>query len=60
MEELLPALGGTNNPNPNLLCALENWAVATEMEKVSFHSNPKERQCLRMFKLLHNCTDLTG
>ena len=28
-------------------------------EKVSFHSNPKERQCQRMFKLLHNCTHLT-
>ena len=26
--------------------------------KVSFHSNPKERQCQRMFKLLHNCTHL--
>ena len=25
-------------------------------EKVSFHSNPKEGQCQRMFKLLHNCT----
>ena len=24
---------------------LENWAVATEPEKVSFYSNPKERQC---------------
>ena len=24
---------------------LENSAVATELEKVSFHSNPKERQC---------------
>ena len=24
-----------------------------------FHSNPKERQCQRMFKLLHNCTHLT-
>ena len=31
-------------------------AVATVLEKVSFHSNPKERQCQRMFKLLHdNC-----
>ena len=29
------------------------------MENVSFHSNPKERQCQRMFKLLHNCTHLT-
>ena len=38
---------------------LENSAVATELEKVSFHSNPKERQCQRMLKLLHNCTHLT-
>ena len=30
---------------------LENSAVATGLEKVSFHSNPKERQCHRMFKL---------
>ena len=37
---------------------LENSAVATGLEKVSFHSNPKERQCQRMFKLLHNCTHL--
>ena len=29
---------------------LENSAVATELEKVSFHSNSKERQCQRMFK----------
>ena len=28
-------------------------------EKVIFHSNPKERQCQRMLKLLHNCTHLT-
>ena len=27
--------------------------------KGRFHSNPKERQCQRMFKLLHNCTHLT-
>ena len=38
---------------------LENSAAATGLEKVSFHSNPKERQCQRMFKLLHNCTHLT-
>ena len=37
---------------------LENSAVATGLEKVSFHSSPKERQCQRMFKLLHNCTHL--
>ena len=30
---------------------LENSAVATGPEKVSFHSNPKEGQCQRMFKL---------
>ena len=34
---------------------LENTTVATGLEKVSFHSNPKERQCQRMLKLLHNC-----
>ena len=26
---------------------------------VSFHSNPKERQCQRMLKLPHNCINLT-
>ena len=34
-------------------------AVATRLEKVSFHPNPKERQCQRMLKLLYNCTHLT-
>ena len=34
-------------------------AVAIGLEKVSFHSNPKERQCQRMLKLPHNCTHLT-
>ena len=43
-----------NNP-----ASLENSAVATGLEKVSFHSNPKERQCQRMLKLPHNCTHLT-
>ena len=38
---------------------LENSAVATGLEKVSFHSNPKEGQCQRMLKLLPNCTHLT-
>ena len=33
-------------------------AVATGLEKVSFHSNPKERQCQRIFRLPHNCTHL--
>ena len=35
---------------------LENSAVATGLEKVSFHCNPKERQWQRMFKPPHNCT----
>ena len=35
---------------------LENSAVTTGLEKVSFHFNPKEKQCQRMFKLLYNCT----
>ena len=29
----------------NMSANLENSAVATGLEKVSFHSNPKERQC---------------
>ena len=38
---------------------LQNSAIATGLEEVSFHSNPKERQCQRMLKLPHNCTHLT-
>ena len=43
----------------DMLANLETSAVATGLEKVSFYSNPKERQCQRMLKLLHNCTHLT-
>ena len=39
---------------------LEDPAVAAGLEKVSFHSDPKERQCQRMLKLLHNCTPSLG
>ena len=38
---------------------MENSAVTTGLENVSFHSNPKERQCQRMLKLLDNCTHFT-
>ena len=38
---------------------LKNSAVATGLEKGSFHSNPKERQCQRMLQLPHNCTPIT-
>ena len=43
----------------NMPANLENSAVATGLEKVSFHSNPKERQCQRMLKLPHKCAHLT-
>ena len=43
----------------NIPANLENSAVATGLEKVTFHSNPKERLCQRMLKLSHNCTPLT-
>ena len=43
----------------NMPANLENSAVATGLEKVSFHSNHKETQCQTMFKLPHNCTHLT-
>ena len=34
-------------------------AVAKGLEKVNFCSNPKERQCQKMFKLLHDPIYLT-
>ena len=43
----------------SILKYLESSTEATGLEKVSFHSNPKERQCQRMFKLPYNCTHLT-
>ena len=63
------ALGSITISNPKRWCCesaalnmsakLENSAVATGLEKVSFHSNPKARQCQRVLKLPHNCTHLT-
>ena len=35
---------------------VENSAVATGLEKVSFHSNHKDRPCQRMLKLPHKWT----
>ena len=43
----------------NMPANLENSAVATGLEKVSFHSNTKVAQCQRMFKLPHNYTHFT-
>ena len=42
----------------NMSANLENPAVATGLEKGSFHSNLKEGQCQTMFKLAHK-TDMT-
>ena len=39
-----------------VVCNSQNSAVATGPEKVSFHFNPKEGWCQRMFKLLNSCT----
>ena len=36
---------------------MQQWQ--RKLEKVSFHSNPKERQCQRMLKLPHSCTHFT-
>ena len=33
--------------------------ITTGLEKVSLHSNPKEKQCQRMLKVPHSCTHLT-
>ena len=41
------------------ICQQIGEISATGLEKVSFHSNPKERQCQRMLKLPHKCTHLT-
>ena len=43
----------------NMSANMENSAVAMGLEKVSFHSNPKEGQCQRRLKLSHNYTHLT-
>ena len=50
-DDVVKVSAGLNMPTN-----LENLAVATGLEKVRFHSNPKERQCQRIFKLPHNCT----
>ena len=39
------------------ICKTQQWPW--NWKKVNFHSNPKERQCQKMFKLPHNFTHLT-
>ena len=43
-----------------MLTNLENSAMGTVLEKFSFHSNPKEGQCQRMFKLPYYCVHFTS
>ena len=45
--------GVVTHLEPGILECEGKWA--TGLEKVSFHSNPKEGQCQRMFKVLYNC-----
>ena len=43
----------------NMSANFENSAMATRLENVTFHSNPKESQLQRTLKLPHSCTHLT-
>ena len=49
----------SENVAVNMPANMENSAVATGLEKVNFNSNPKEKQCQRIFKLPYNCTHFT-
>ena len=53
------ASGGDGIPAVTMSANLENSAVATGLEKVTFHPNPKEKQCQKMFKLSYKCTHFT-
>ena len=44
----------------NTSANLEPSAVAAGLEKVSYHSDPKEGQCQRMFQLLYNWNSLVA
>ena len=57
--QILKIKGCCKSASLNMPANLENSAVATGLEKVCFHSNPKERQSQRMLKLLYKCTYLT-
>ena len=46
-------------PALNVSANLENSAMATGLEKVSFHSNSEEEQCQRLFKVMYSCTHFT-
>ena len=44
---------------PSICQQIWKTAVTTGLEKVNFHSNPKERQPQIMFELLSKCTHFT-
>ena len=46
---------GLANPMDRGAWRLRSMGSHRVRQKVSFHSNPKERQCQRMLKLPHNC-----
>ena len=58
--ELFQILKGDAVKVLHLICQqiwkTQQWPL--DWKRSAFHSNPKERQCQRMFKLLHNCTHL--
>ena len=54
-----PKRGCCESATLSMPANLENSAVATGLEKVSFHSNPEERQSQRKLKLPHGCPHLT-
>ena len=56
--ELFQILKDSAVKGANMPTNLENSAVATGLEKVSVHSNPKERQCQRILKRPHSCIHL--
>ena len=58
-DDAVKVLHSLSHSFPKMPAYLENSAVATGLEKVSFYSSPKDRQCQRMLKLPHNCTHLT-
>ena len=58
--ELFQVLKGDSVKVLHSICQhIWKTAMATGLEKVSFHSNPKERKFQRMFKLPYNCMHLT-
>ena len=64
-DEILPELFQILKDDAVLSAALtrsanlENLPEAAELGKVSFHSNPKEGQCQRIFKLPQRCAHFT-